>query len=371
MERKVVFINGISFYEDELQALDYFKDKKGFPIDVSPYSTSLFKTWLYHNSSISDKSVNAESIIDIYRLSYAIGCSMFVELRHVFQRYLDGANNSQMKLILDNVPDLDIPVGFQGNPGNNLLLRAHCYEYGIGGLPKDTATAYKLYGLSWSIDKNYTSLSKLIDMHLISNNDDTAFSLMLKGASDRRCMRQLSHHYMKKGEFVKAHDISHANWIRNHDSEALLSLAHDKLHGVGCQKDEKLAVSYYKICDEVFRMLPAAYYLGLCYFNGAGVPRDVDEAYVYFHHGYENNHEKSIHAVGQLFENYIKRDDAKSMAFQIYRANWHTNRYVDSLKSLIGCYEKGIGCAKDDVKVRELTDKLKRCVNVIDGISFG
>lgn len=331
------------------------------PITFSDYSAYIFKLWLY-KYTINIKQITSSTIVEIYKFSKFINCNMFNECRFLFQYYIDNVHDEEIKYILNNVTDLDIPAKFQSDPGNNLWIRAHCHEYGICGFNKDLVKAYKLYGLCWSSTKNYNALAKIAENNFLKKEINVAVDLLQIGvkANNRKCLNMLALHYLNTKKYIRSYELYQYNWVINQDAEALSILANLLLHGTGCAKNETKAIEYYKLSDKLFSNIHSTYILGLCYLNGVGTDKNVEMAYSYFHHGYINNYEKSVHMIGKLVEhNIIKGDHV-----DIYTYNWNKNKYADSLVSLIKYYSEN-----DTQKANDLTIVLKNCGKVLDGVA--
>ncbi len=120
------------------------------------------------------------------------------------------------------------------------------------------------------------------------------------------------------------------------------------------------AIKAYKIkhYDESFKIFKkwakkddpdALFYLGLSYYDGHGVDKDSDKAYMYFRQAREGLQEDAFAYLGHCHELGFGTDVNKNKAYQLY-ATAAEHHSTEGLLNQARCLEKGIGTAKNRSK---------------------
>lgn len=170
------------------------------------------------------------------------------------------------------------------------------------------------------------------------------------------------------------------NEARKGNAEAQLNLAMCYMHGIKTKKNENegkrwifeacnqknlfsIGYSFYKgwvehknKFEEAFECFNLAYkegknvwamyYIGKCYFEGHGVPKDIQKAMEWFKKAAAHNCPLATNAIGNCYKDGIGVDKDEKEAFHWYMKGVY-EQYSSSLHNVGFCFENGIGVEKN------------------------
>lgn len=132
----------------------------------------------------------------------------------------------------------------------------------------------------------------------------------------------------------------------------LEGLAWRYINGFGMpQSDEEAAWCFRKMMeDDYLERGEAAFYLGMCYEAGKGVPQSYEEAARLYE---EANTIRSLFRLGRLYKLGLGVEQSNSKAFQLFQeAVDDSDYYPEILHALADCYERGEGVVPSIVRAK-------------------
>ena len=144
------------------------------------------------------------------------------------------------------------------------------------------------------------------------------------------------------------------------DPRALFSLGRLHMQGVGLEKDEALAVDYYREAAEAGH-LSAQFNLGLAYFQGRGVEKNVDNAMKWWGKAADAGHSAAQYNMGALlWEGQVVAQD-QATAMKWFRAAMHSDNaqasaFLQSLfEPMYSELRENFKFYRDDTTVRDIS----------------